>query len=104
MDALRLSQQLEQLQTELACLQAEVKRLEALYIHQATGQTTRITMAEAENQLGVSHFHIHRLMGAGVIQSGQRMGAGKNAQWTFEHAEILKLVDNPSYLTIEPVS
>ncbi|MDJ1499389.1 hypothetical protein [Xanthocytophaga agilis] len=104
MDALRLSQQLEQLQTELACLQAEVKRLEALYIHQATGQTTRITMAEAENQLGVSRFHIRRLIGAGIIQSGQRIGAGKNAKWTFDYQEILHLVKNPSFLNIESVS
>ncbi|MDJ1466957.1 hypothetical protein [Xanthocytophaga flava] len=97
---MRIPQVLEQLQTELASLQAEVRRLQASH----TGQAKRITMADAENQLGVSRFHIRRLIGAGIIQSGQRIGAGKNAKWTFDYQEILHLVKNPSFLNIESVS
>lgn len=99
MNSIQLPELISQLQAELLSLKADLRRLEAHPYRPAR----RITMAEAEHQLGLSPFQIRRLIGAGILTSGRRMGRGRNARWTFAYSEIRDLVSNPSFLSIEPV-
>lgn len=99
MNIVQLPELIHQLQEEIQYLKADLRRLESRQF----GPSRRIPMAEAEHQLGISRFHIRRLMGAGIITSGLRVGKGPNARWTFDYQEIQHLLKNPSFLTIEPV-
>ena len=100
MNIIQLPELISQLQAELLSLKADLRRLES----REYGPAKRITMADAENQLGVSRFHIRRLIGAGILTSGVRIGSGKNAKWTFDYQEIQHLVKNPSFINIEPAA
>ncbi|MDJ1486339.1 hypothetical protein QNI16_38020 [Cytophagaceae bacterium YF14B1] len=91
---------LKEFQKDVAFLKEqalELKRRNAI-------QEPRIGMEEAEHTLGVSHMHMQRLIGAGVVCSGIRIGSGKNARWTFSDFEIRYLAQNPGTLILDPVS
>lgn len=98
MNTITLDQIIAQLQGELTSLKSELHQLKThLY-----SPIQRISLAEAEQQLGISDRHIHQLMGIGLLTSGQRMGHGRKAHWTFDANEIGQLAKNRALLTPKP--
>jgi hypothetical protein len=96
MELTQIPQLMHTLEEQIQTLSRRLNRLEA----EQSGRSGRINMATTEDKLGISRTYIRRLVAARIITTGQRIGSGRNAKWTFDRTEIEELARNPHHLNL----